>query len=143
MSGEKFRQHGDPPGVLRNGLRSVSLVGPSPCTNTCAHTHKQTSKKLILQLACMACPLLRGIQQTTCGSSDRNIKIGVAQIVFLVNRICVPCQKGAFDEDGENDEFAFYPLKRGASLLRHPKTTKMAGVTQAKAWFRKNRFVLP
>ena len=49
-----------------------------------------------------------------------------------------PCQnRGRFDENGENDEFAFYPLKTRASLLRPPKTpkmTKMAGVTQAKAW---------
>ena len=49
---------------------------------------------------------------------------------------------GRFDENGENDEFAFYPLKTRASLIRPPKTTKMtkmAVVTQAKAWFRKSR----
>ena len=46
------------------------------------------------------------------------------------------------DENGENDEFAFYPLKTRASLLRPPRTTKMmkmAGVTQANAWFRKSQ----
>ena len=50
--------------------------------------------------------------------------------------------KGRFDENGENDEFAFCPLKTRASLPRSPKTmitTKMAGVTRAKAWFRKDR----
>ena len=49
---------------------------------------------------------------------------------------------GCFDENDENDEFTFYPLKTRASLLRPPKTTKMtkmAGVTQEKAWFRKSR----
>ena len=54
--------------------------------------------------------------------------------------------KGRFDENGKNDELAVYPLKTRASLLRPPKTTKMtkmAGVTQAKAWLRKNGFVLP
>ena len=48
---------------------------------------------------------------------------------------------GRFDENGENDESAFYPLKTGASLHGPPKTTKvtkMAGVTQAKAWFGKS-----
>ena len=63
--------------------------------------------------------------------------------MFLVNRVIVPCQKGPFDGNGENDEIAFYPVKTRASLLRPPKTTrmtKMAGVTQATAWFRKSRF---
>ena len=49
---------------------------------------------------------------------------------------------GRCDENGENDEFSFYPLKTRASLLRTPKTTKMtkmASVTQAKARFRKSR----
>ena len=70
-------------------------------------------------------------------------ELGVAQTVFLVNRVFVPCQKGpVFDEDGENDEFAFYPLKTMVSLLRPSPTTKMtkmAGVTQEKAWFRESR----
>ena len=51
-------------------------------------------------------------------------------------------KKGPFDENGKNGEFAFYPLKTRASLLEPQKTTKitkMAGVTQAKAWFRKSR----
>ena len=45
----------------------------------------------------------------------------------------------------KNDEFAFYPLKTRASLLRPPETTKMtkmAVVTQAKAWFRKKTGLL-
>ena len=53
-----------------------------------------------------------------------------------------PAKRGRFDENGENHELAFYPLKTRASLFRPPKTTKMtkmAGVTQAKAWFRKSR----
>ena len=66
------------------------------------------------------------------------IFIGVAQTVFLVNRVFVPCQKGAvLTKTAKSDEVAFYPLKTRASLLRPPKTTKMtkmAGVTQEKAW---------
>ena len=61
--------------------------------------------------------------------------------MFLVNHV-LP-KRGRFDENGENDEFAFYPMKTRASLLRPPKATKMtkmAGVTQEKAWFRKSRF---
>ena len=53
-----------------------------------------------------------------------------------------PPKRARFDENGENDEFAFYPLKTMVSLLRRPQTTKMtkmAGVTQEKAWFRKSR----
>ena len=38
---------------------------------------------------------------------------------------CPLPKMGRFDENGEDDEFAFYPLKRRASLLRPPKTTKM------------------
>ena len=51
-------------------------------------------------------------------------------------------KRGRFDENGENDEFACYPKKTRVWLLRLPKTTKMtkmAGVTQEKAWFRKGR----
>ena len=74
--------------------------------------------------------------------SESSENVGVAQTVFLVNRIFCPLRKrGRFDENGENDEFAFYPLKTRVSLLRPPKTTKMtkmAGVTREKAWFRKN-----
>ena len=43
-----------------------------------------------------------------------------------------PPKKGRFDENSENAEFAFYPLETRASLLRPLKTTKMAGVTQAR-----------
>ena len=51
--------------------------------------------------------------------------LGVAQTVFLVNHGFVPMPKrGRFDENGENDEFAFYPLKTRASLLRPLKTTR-------------------
>ena len=69
---------------------------------------------------------------------------GGTNCVFLSKRpLFVPLPKrGCFDENGENDEFAFYPLKTRASLLRPPKTTKMthmAVVTQAKAWFSKSR----
>ena len=68
------------------------------------------------------------------------LKIGPC---FLVNRVFVPCPKrGRFDENGDNNESACYPLKTRASLLRPLKTTKMtkmAGVTQAKAWFSKSR----
>ena len=64
---------------------------------------------------------------------------GVAQTVFLVNRVFVSFQQGGrFDEKGENDEFAVYPLKARVSFLRPPKTTKMAVVTQAKTWFGKS-----
>ena len=51
-------------------------------------------------------------------------------------------KRGCLDENGENDEFAFYPLNTRVWLLRPPKTTKMtkmAGVTQEKAWFRKGQ----
>ena len=51
--------------------------------------------------------------------------VGVAQTVFLVKRVCVPCHKSRFDENGENDEFAIYPLKTRASLLKPPKRMKM------------------
>ena len=48
---------------------------------------------------------------------------GGANRVFGKPCSCPPPKKGRFDENGENDEFAFYPLKRRASLLRPPKTT--------------------
>ena len=56
---------------------------------------------------------------------------------------CSVPKRGRFDENGENDKFAFCSVqKTRASLLRPLKTTKMTkmvGVTEAKAWFRKGR----
>ena len=48
-----------------------------------------------------------------------------------------PCEnlRGRFDENGENDEFAFYSLKTRAST----KMAKMTKIAQAKARFRKSR----
>ena len=63
--------------------------------------------------------------------------------------LCPLPKKGRLDENGENDEFAFYPLKTSASLLRPPKTTKMtkmAGCHSGKGMVfekEKTRFVLP
>ena len=59
--------------------------------------------------------------------------------VFGKPCLCPVPKRGRFDENGENDEFEFYPLKTRASLLRPPKMTKMTKITQAKAWFRKSR----
>ena len=92
------------------------------------------------------------IRTRSTTTSDRNLRFrGVFSAGFSVksqgrtNRVFgKPCfcplpKRGHFDENGENDEFAFYPLKTRVWLLRPPKTTKMAGVTQEKAWFRKGR----
>ena len=68
--------------------------------------------------------------------------VGVAQRVFGKPCFCPLPKRGRFDENGENDEFAFYALKTRVWLLTPLKTTKMtkmAGVTQEKAWFRKGR----
>ena len=70
------------------------------------------------------------------------ISLGRTNGVFGKPCFCPLPKRGRFDENGENDEFAFYPLKTRVWLLRPPKTTKMtkmAGVTQEKAWFRKGR----
>ena len=68
--------------------------------------------------------------------------LGVTQTLCLVNRVFVPCQKGGrFDENAKIANLQSTHWKQGF-LLRPPKTTnmtKMAGVTQAKAWFRKSR----
>ena len=49
-------------------------------------------------------------------------------------------KRGRFDENGENDEFAVLPTEtKGFAPPKTTEMTKMAGVTQAKAWFRKSR----
>ena len=102
-------------------------------------------------------PLPKNNKNLTCkvrpGTSVKTAKMpksrGGTNGVFGKPCFCPLPKRGRFDENGENDEFAFYPLKTRASLLRPLKTTKMtkmAGVTQEKAWFSKSRvctFVLP
>ena len=71
----------------------------------------------------------------TAGKTEKGR--GGTSRVFGIPWFCLP-KRGRFDENGENDEFAFYALKTRVLLLRPPKTTnmtKMAGVTQAKARF--------
>ena len=75
-------------------------------------------------------------------SISENQNRGRTNRVFGKPCFCPLPKRGHFDENGENDEFAFYPVKTRVWLLRPPKTTKMtkmAGVTQEKAWFRKGR----
>ena len=50
----------------------------------------------------------------------------------LVNRSCPLPKGGRFDENGENDEFAFYPLKTRASLLETPKNDENGGCRSDK-----------
>ena len=80
-------------------------------------------------------------------NTHRNVHANVAPTLQRSAPLKVPEKRGHFAENGENDEFAFYPLKTRVSLLKPRKTTKMtkmAGVTQAKAWFRKEAgLVLP
>ena len=62
--------------------------------------------------------------------------------MFLVNRAFVP----GFDENGENEELPFHPVEQGfaAACSSDPvRTTKMAGVRRAKAWFTKNMVFVP
>ena len=55
----------------------------------------------------------------------QDFMFGVAQTVFLVNRVFVPCRKGGvLTKNGENDETGLYPLKTRASLLRPRKQRK-------------------
>ena len=50
---------------------------------------------------------------------------GGANRVFGKPCSCPLPKTGRFDENGENDEFAFYPLRTRVSLLRPLKATKM------------------
>ena len=70
-------------------------------------------------------------------------KLGVAQTVLLVNRVLSPAKKGPFDENSKNDEFAFYPLKTRASLLRPRKRRKWRVSLRQSHGLEKAGFVLP
>ena len=68
--------------------------------------------------------------------------IRVAQTVFLVNRVFAPCQKGAILTKTANMTNLHFTTENKVFAPQTPKTTKMtkmAGVTQAKAWFRESR----
>ena len=63
-------------------------------------------------------------------------------MVLLANHLLSQAKKqGFFDKNSEHDEFAFYPPKTWALLMRPPKMTKVAGGTQARAWFTKSVFL--
>ena len=68
------------------------------------------------------------------------MKMPFAKTVFLVNRAFVHCQKEEVRQNVERDELAFDPINNGFAPQILLKTTKMAGVTQTKAWF---TFVFP
>ena len=84
------------------------------------------------------------------GTQSGGLVTGVTEKLFVCQTFMRPFfgvaqtvpKRGRFDETAKTTNcIAFYPLKTRVSLLRPPKTTKMtkmAGVTQAKAWFRKN-----
>ena len=81
-----------------------------------------------------------GLAERIGGSGEVWALWGGTNRVFGKPCFCPLPERGRFDENGENDEFAFYPPKTRVLLVRPPTTTKMtkmAGVTQAKAWFRK------
>ena len=64
--------------------------------------------------------------------------------VFLVNRVSVPRQKvGISTKMGKTTSLHSTHQKPRALLLKPPKTTKIAGVTQARAGFTKSRVFLP
>ena len=87
----------------------------------------------------LAVPSVRklGLVFSTCGSptvsknadtaSEKNLNLWVAvNRVFGKPCFCPLPKRGRFDENGENDEFAFYPLKTRASLLRPRKSHNSA-----------------
>ena len=50
-----------------------------------------------------------------------------------------PAKKEPFDENGENDEFAVYPLKNKGFAPQTPENDENIGCHSAKAWFRKSQ----
>ena len=71
------------------------------------------------------------------GGNSAEVVQGGTNRVFGKPCFCPLPKRGRFDENGENYEFAFYPLKTRVSPLIPPKTTimtKMAGATREKAW---------
>ena len=108
-------------------------------------SQKQSRKRVKIDYRCrdagwpIANNQAETLQKSIC--SDQAKTRGGTNRVFGEPCFCPLPKRGRFDENGESDEFAFYPLKTRVWLLRPPKTTKMtkmAGVTQEKAWFRKN-----
>ena len=69
--------------------------------------------------------------------------------VFGTPCFCPLPKRGRFDENGENDEFAFCLLKTRSSLLRPLKTTKMTKMGHWRVSLRKRHglekagFLLP
>ena len=52
------------------------------------------------------------------------MRLSVVVVALGTFPIFVPCQKGPFDENGESDEFAFYPLKQGLRFSDPQKDKK-------------------
>ena len=88
-----------------------------------------------------------GIRDKTTRLDSMKLKSrGRTNRVFGKPCFCLLPKRVCLDENGENDELAFYPLKTMVWLLRPPKTTKMtkmAGVTQERHGLEKAGFVLP
>ena len=126
--------YGTPPHKRFGGFHTYdtfpAALGDAPCqggTSAEWSSHERILHvKSILQQMLWKCPdIFKGTLDFRGGTNR----------VFGQQCFCPLSNRGRFDENGENDEFAFYPLKTRVSFLRPTKTTKMAGATQ----FRKRR----
>ena len=91
-------------------------------------------KTLLASRTWLATPLAKGFSVVV----DCSTEVGVAQTVFLVNRVLSPAKKGPFWRKQRKWQICILPTEN-KGLDRPPKTTKMTKITQEKAWFRKGR----
>ena len=95
-----------------------------------------------MSLPCLenAFPMKLPLTGISCEHSQRSPTLGRPPFEIRGHnkpRLCLLPRKGCFDENGETDESAFYPLKQGLCSsypVKTAKMTKVAGVTRAKAW---------
>ena len=82
-------------------------------------------------------------------SANCSPKVRVVKTVVLGNGgfgkrwFCLLPKTRDFDENGENDEFAFYTQKQGVLVLRSPKMTKMVGHSGKTMVYQKRSFHNP
>ena len=112
-------EHTPPKNWYPRNLYVIAIVNPQPAGTTLCTTRILVCDILVDEGMCLIGPDSFFVSQ-----------LMIAKTKLLANHV----RKGLW-RNSEDHKLAFHRPKSRALLLKHPKMARMAGVTQAKAWW--------